>query len=67
MYFFHNVHNLLKKGSGPYYYLPKVRAYESRSDERRGTLILSIRDVSNAINLTSHLTRCYARRSWRAT
>jgi malate synthase len=31
LYFFHNVHNLLKKGSGPYFYLPKLEGYlESR-------------------------------------
>jgi len=27
MYFFHNVHNLIKKGSGPYFYLPKLESY----------------------------------------
>jgi len=25
LYFFHNVHNLLEKGSGPYFYLPKLQ------------------------------------------
>lgn len=24
MYFYHNVHNLTKKGTGPYFYLPKL-------------------------------------------
>jgi len=27
LYFFHNVHNLLKKGGGPYFYLPKLEGY----------------------------------------
>ncbi len=26
LYFFHNAHVLIKKGSGPYFYLPKVRS-----------------------------------------
>lgn len=24
LYFYHNVHNLIKKGTGPYFYLPKL-------------------------------------------
>ncbi|GMH83189.1 hypothetical protein TL16_g09515, partial [Triparma laevis f. inornata] len=27
LYFFHNVHNLVKKGSGAYFYLPKLEGY----------------------------------------
>jgi len=27
LYFFHNVQNLLKKGSGPYFYLPKMESH----------------------------------------
>mmetsp|Transcript_34337 Transcript_34337/g.79415 ORF Transcript_34337/g.79415 Transcript_34337/m.79415 type:complete len:480 (-) Transcript_34337:439-1878(-) len=27
LYFYHNVHELLKKGSGPYFYLPKIEGY----------------------------------------
>jgi len=27
MYFYHNVHNLVKKGSAPYFYLPKLEHY----------------------------------------
>ena len=27
MYFFHNAHTLLKNGSGPYFYLPKLESY----------------------------------------
>ncbi len=27
LYFFHNVHRLLAKGSGPYFYLPKLESY----------------------------------------
>ncbi len=31
LYFFHNVHELLKRGSGPYFYLPKIESHlESR-------------------------------------
>lgn len=28
LYFFHNAKNLLKKGSGPYFYLPKIENYK---------------------------------------
>ncbi len=28
LYFFHNAKNLLKKGSGPYFYLPKIESYK---------------------------------------
>jgi malate synthase len=27
LYFFHNVHELLKRGSGPYFYLPKIESH----------------------------------------
>mmetsp|Transcript_13918 Transcript_13918/g.19048 ORF Transcript_13918/g.19048 Transcript_13918/m.19048 type:complete len:577 (-) Transcript_13918:350-2080(-) len=27
LYFYHNVHRLLKKGTGPYFYLPKLEGY----------------------------------------
>lgn len=27
LYMYHNVHNLLKRGSGPYFYLPKLETY----------------------------------------
>jgi malate synthase len=27
LYFFHNVHSLIKKGSGPYFYLPKMESH----------------------------------------
>lgn len=27
LYFFHNAHELIKRGSGPYYYLPKMEHY----------------------------------------
>lgn len=27
LYFFHNAHNLIKKGSGPYFYLPKMESH----------------------------------------
>lgn len=27
LYFYHNVHELLKRGSGPYYYLPKMESH----------------------------------------
>mmetsp|Transcript_22975 Transcript_22975/g.45881 ORF Transcript_22975/g.45881 Transcript_22975/m.45881 type:complete len:518 (-) Transcript_22975:432-1985(-) len=27
LYFYHNVHELLKKGTGPYFYLPKLEGY----------------------------------------
>lgn len=27
LFFFHNAHNLMKKGSGPYFYLPKLEHY----------------------------------------
>lgn len=27
LYFFHNAHELLKRGSGPYFYLPKLESY----------------------------------------
>ncbi len=31
LYFYHNVHNLVKKGTGPYFYLPKLEGrYEAR-------------------------------------
>ncbi len=28
LYFFHNVENLLKKGSGPYFYIPKTQSWQ---------------------------------------
>ena len=28
LYFFHNAKTLLKKGSGPYFYLPKIESYK---------------------------------------
>lgn len=28
LYMFHNVHNLVEKGSGPYYYLPKLECHQ---------------------------------------
>lgn len=27
LFFFHNAHNLIKKGTGPYFYLPKLESY----------------------------------------
>jgi malate synthase len=28
LYFYHNVHNLIRKGSGPYFYLPKLECHQ---------------------------------------
>jgi malate synthase len=36
LYLFHNANTLLEKGTGPYYYLPKLEShYRSRPVERR--------------------------------
>ena len=34
LYFFHNAHELIKRGSGPYFYLPKIESHlEARTVE----------------------------------
>ncbi|RCK13080.1 YhfH family protein [Bacillus licheniformis] len=48
LYFFHNAKELIKKGSGPYFYLPKIEYLEDRRVEITGPVDRKM--VINALN-----------------